>query len=378
MGLESIDLTKRTKCNTIMRAGLTELLEKDNLGEELRVLYVALTRAKEKLILTGTLAKAQEKIEKLQSRLELLEHPLTYTKRRNAVTYLDWLLPVFFKQPQKYPVHVVTVQQLENEELSVAMTQALQKESMHAVLAQKDAEMEEQVARRLEYEYPYQADLTLRTKKSVSELKHRAMEQSGEDEMEFLAEEVVVPYIPQFIQSSQEVNLGAMRGTAMHRVMECFDFTKELSRAELHRQIAAMQEQGRLKEEQTKLLVRHQLEQFLSQDVAKRMHEAALSGRYYSEQPFVMGVPAKEIEDTTSEELILVQGIIDVFWEEEDGLVLLDYKTDSVADMHQLKLRYQEQLRLYAKAIAAAFQKPVKEAYIYSFRFGEAMELLEQ
>lgn len=103
--------------------------------------------------------------------------------------------------------------------------------------------------------------------------------------------------------------------------------------------------------------------------------QAHKDGRMYREQPFVMGLPARETDPAIhSEQLVLVQGIIDLYFEEPDGLVLLDYKTDSVKEAKQLLDRYQTQMDLYARALSAATGKPVKEKLIYSFKLEGIIE----
>ena len=191
-------------------------------------------------------------------------------------------------------------------------------------------------------------------------------------------------YIPDFARdgedtgASTDVNRGALRGTAVHRVMECLDFealaqvdvsdtdaVKQYVRSELSRMTA----EGELTVEQADLVIPAMIEGFVLSPVASRMAQAALRGDLYREKPFVM-----LYED------VLVQGIIDVFWLEEDSIVLLDYKTDRVNEAQELVMRYQKQLELYADALSRVFSKEgkkidAKERLIYSFRLQEVVNL---
>ena len=191
-------------------------------------------------------------------------------------------------------------------------------------------------------------------------------------------------YIPDFARdgedtgASTDVNRGALRGTAVHRVMECLDFealaqvdvsdtdaVKQYVRSELSRMTA----EGELTVEQADLVIPAMIEGFVLSPVASRMAQAALRGDLYREKPFVM-----QYED------VLVQGIIDVFWLEEDSIVLLDYKTDRVNEAQELVMRYQKQLELYADALSRVFSKEgkkidAKERLIYSFRLQEVVNL---
>lgn len=190
-------------------------------------------------------------------------------------------------------------------------------------------------------------------------------------------EEVASPYIPSFMEEKVRENRGALRGTAMHRVMECYDFTQLPTEPDkilenLEKQLTELLGVGKVTDDMCALLRREALTGFLSSELAGRMREAAAADRLFREKPFVMG--RKETEDG---EMILIQGIIDVFWLEEDGIVLLDYKTDRVDSEEQLKHMYAEQLELYRDALERIFPKPikVKEKYLYSFRLNRVIQV---
>ena len=191
-------------------------------------------------------------------------------------------------------------------------------------------------------------------------------------------------YIPDFARdgedtgASTDVNRGALRGTAVHRVMECLDFEalaqvdvsdKEAVKQYVRNELSRMTAEGELTVEQADLVIPAMIEGFVLSPIASRMAQAALRGDLYREKPFVM-----QYED------VLVQGIIDVFWLEEDSIVLLDYKTDRVKEAQELVMRYQKQLELYADALSRVFSKEgkkidAKERLIYSFRLQEVVNL---
>ena len=134
---------------------------------------------------------------------------------------------------------------------------------------------------------------------------------------------------------------------------------------------------GKVTKEQEALLRDRQLKTFLHSDVAGRMMTAATQGNLYKERAFVMGDTPEHFldgsESSDSGEMILVQGLIDVFFKEEDGIVLLDYKTDRVDSAEELVLRYRRQMELYGDAIWRTQGMPVKEMYLYSFALGETI-----
>ena len=201
----------------------------------------------------------------------------------------------------------------------------------------------------------------------MSELKHRAIEAMAGEEPDFaeplFPEAEIVPYIPVFMSGEKEVNQGALRGSAMHRAVECLPIEILSKNPNLRH----------LSKEMGELLRREKLVKFYESDLAERMKQAALLGQLYKERPFVMGKPADEVEHDKSDTIILVQGIIDAFFEEEGEIVLLDYKTDVVDTREELAERYRMQLNLYEEALFKKLKKKVKEKLIYSFYFDEVI-----
>ena len=217
-------------------------------------------------------------------------------------------------------------------------------------------------------------------KYTVSELKKRAV-LPGDEQDEgafFVEEEDVIPLVPKFLQEEEELT-GASRGSAYHKFLELLDFGRKYEGQELQRAAEAFCREGLLEEEMADCIRIPDMLHFLSTNVGKRMYAAALAGKLYKEQPFVFGVDANEIyPGTDSGELVLIQGIIDVYFEEEDGLVVLDYKTDKIRNGQELVEKYQEQLHLYGKALEQMTQKRVKEKIIYSFTLEEEISLDRQ
>ena len=383
VGLACVEGKKHRKRTTLLREMIAARIAGDNIGEELRVLYVALTRAKEQLILTGT----QRDLEKTLLSYELQsEQEASYLDRREAGCYLDWIMPGAYRHPEHLSIETYSagdfslIEQLEEAERFTG------KEQLFEALESVDKTLYAQIDERLQSSYPYEEEVSLRTKISVSELKHRNMilEPGDKEALAWYAkEETSESYVPLFARDSNEAaadapHQGALRGTAMHRMMECLDYgalAEAFSQAEVERQLDALQKKGRIAEDAAALVNTKKIWNFLQSSLAKRIMQAHKEGRMYREQPFVMGLPARETDPAIrSEQLVLVQGIIDLYFEEPDGLVLLDYKTDSVKEAKQLLDRYQTQMDLYARALSAATGKPVKEKLIYSFKLEEIIE----
>lgn len=418
IGLDYMDGKKRIKSPTIAKKAIAKQIELENLGEELRVLYVALTRAKEKLILTGTLKDAAEKLEFYRQQANLskaADRPLSYLTREGASGYLDWILPAVLSYGDKYPVRIVEAAELVLDEVENQLEQNEDLTERIGEIKAADPQLVGQLKQRFSQRYPYQVDVLRKNKYSVSELKHRAMREKFEAEQEetipaFL-EEPVTPTIPLFIQREESVeqetpNRGALRGTAVHRVMECYDFASEKS---VHEQMEAMEKEEKITADMRALVKEQTVADFVSSETGKRMALAQRMGALYREKPFVMGFTEEELENygfgadsntdsceniyekTDSdqekeeqkrirheEDLTLIQGIIDVFWIEKDGIVLLDYKTDRVQQAKELIDRYETQLKLYADVLERVFgarKLKVKEILIYSFSLEKLITL---
>jgi len=385
IGLKYFDADRRTKTDTLIRQVFSIETKKENLGEELRILYVALTRAKEKLILTGMKPK-KELAERHASRYQKLDFSL----RMEAKCYWDWVIPALSAYGEKYPLQMIRLEErLESEGKRQRETVA-GKQELAEELRQVDEKIYETIRDKLSWRYPYEKTGILKQKVSVSEIKHRAMEEAREiledgAEQNLFPEEIPTPYLPKFVQA-QEENVGALKGTAVHRFLECLDFAElpdlsegvDFGKTWLEEKVRSFVRMGRMSPEEAELLNLHQMYRFLSAEIAGRMALAARQGKLTKEQPFVMGLPARRVwNEVDSDETVLVQGIIDVFWEEEDGIVLLDYKTDRVNRPEELILRYREQLLLYAEALNRRFRtKKVKEVLIYSFRLDEVIPVV--
>ncbi len=375
LGLDVVDVKRRIRAPGLTRQFLARKTTMENVGEELRVLYVALTRAKEKLVLTGVMKKAGEKLESLQA-ITGEDGFLTFLSRLGSNTFLQFLLLARSCGAECSPVAIIRQAELEKMEMEEAVGEGLTRVQLLAQLQEPEPEWEEKVAKRLTYEYPYGDEVAMKTKVTVSELKHRAMDRAMQEEAEpayqETAEEEVQQYVPAFMEGVQEVNIGARRGTAMHRILECYDFTKEPETLEA--QLRELEGQKRIEKELLDLVYLPSIKKFLRTGLGLRMQAAARQGKLYREKPFVMGKPAKEVlEGTDSEEMILVQGIVDAFFEEDGEIVLLDYKTDKVTSAEELAGRYRSQLKLYQEAVERALGKKVKERLLYSFRLGETV-----
>ena len=316
VGLEYVDDAAGVRKSTLYKKAVERAITVETLGEEMRVLYVALTRAKEKLVLTGVCKDAVKELALWRAQ----KRALSYTERLTASCFLEWVVRCASLYPDRYKITVCTPGKTAEQEASGEMNRQRRRLDLLRDMAGADADLTGWMEEQMTFAYPFEGELHYKAKYSVSEIKHRAMEaltdeSSGEQLFSAGEEETCVP---QFISGKkrEEASAGALLGTAVHRVLECLDFTREPLGDSLEDQIRQMEEDGRLLEDQVKRIPLEKVRKFLGTSIAGRMAVAAAAGCLFLEQPFVMGdLPEKIFGDgSASEEMLLVQGIIDVFF----------------------------------------------------------------
>lgn len=373
LGIDAIDLNRRTKSSTILKSVIQCENKLESLAEELRVLYVALTRAQEKLILVGTCADARENLDRFEA--SDVGEELSFTTLSRANCYFDWVLPAAVQISREIVgIQIKNVEDIVKDQMLRQQEDLLNKKVYLTELAKENAsgEFYDLLEEQFTYQYP-EKEKQVKLKYSVSELKQRAAiwEEREETCEHLIKEENAEEMIPAFMKEEQELT-GSAKGTAYHKVMELLDFSKEYDKVSLTEQMEIWEKEGYLSEEMKRSVKVSEILRFLNSDVGRRAKAAAIHGMLYKEQPFVLGIPAHEIyPEKASDEIVLVQGIIDVYFEEEGSYVILDYKTDRVRSMNTLLMRYKEQLKLYGKAVEQITGKAVKERIIYSFVLAE-------
>ena len=355
-----VDNRRRTKKKNFYNNAINDCNKLENIGECIRKLYVAMTRAEEKLVLVGCTQKTEAK-------------KLDAEGRRKINTMFDMVFsaiqsPVFslHELPQEELLtaiqHEMVRESLEHEELYNFDTSRCYDEHIREQLLWMDACGEQEKE-------------SLPVKVSVSDLKMQSMEEKDMGDFTILThgeEEQEMP-VPAFMQSDnrdKDEGKGTAYGTIWHQVMATIDFMKATSEEAIEREIDRLVETGRLRSEDAEVLNSKRLNTFFQSRLGQEMRQAASKGCLHREQPFVMGRKACEIfEDRREEDIVLVQGIIDGYYESGDGIVLMDYKTDSlkVGEEHHLLERYQTQMDLYRKALEEMTGKQVIRCVLYSF-----------
>ena len=399
IGADAVIPEKRVIASSLNKQIIRRQLLKESLGEELRVLYVAMTRAKEKLILTGTVGKLEKQLQALSRFLDEEEELLPLGTRMKAKNYWAFVLPslvrhramselmgeygiLMKKQPGIYDdisdfvIKKVTVRQMTEKAVILQAGNQMQEEYLKNWDVNKvyDKEIREEIEKRFSFVYPYKYLEEIPVKVSVSDLKKRSWHDESELEenisvsAEQQEEEQEAP-VPAFMAEKQEEYKGAARGTAYHRVMECLDYTEVDSEEQLQVQLQRLLESQKMTEQEAECIRIRDIKRFVDSELGQRMKKAATKKQLYREQPFVIQRSASLLDDSWKDETILVQGIIDAYFIEDGEIVLVDYKTDRVRKGQEQKLvdLYHVQLEDYAQALERMTGMKVKEKIIYSF-----------
>lgn len=394
IGVDYVDSGRRVRSSTLRKNVISMKLKLDSLSEEMRILYVAMTRAREKLILTASVPDVEKvKSEMMKNRVLFGTGPdekIPFSVLAGAGSYLDFILPCVEESDITFVTSGDMVITGVEETLRIGrLRQELR-------LTPADSTLLEKLTKKFAREYPYECLSGLFVKTTVSELKKAAMEPEGDSYTKVLYEEPeVVPYLPTFVKEKEGLS-GTDRGSAYHKVMELLDFKAfyrlwqvsgiedepknaefdALIRQELERQLDEMEKSEKLSGEWREAVALPKVIAFLKSDLAKRMMAAGVEDKLYREQPFVLGLSANRLNQVFPEsEMVLIQGIIDVFFEEEDHIVLADYKTDRVREPEELTEKYKVQLDYYEEALERLTGKRVSEKLIYSFALSSEITL---
>ena len=394
LGMDWMDLEKRVTYRTLSKMALANAVRMENMAEEIRVLYVALTRAKEKLILTGTTKDLEKSLWRWSQAAETREKTLPLFRLRRARSYFDWVMPAYLRHPSCETIPEGWSEQdgayfrFRKEASAWSLSVLTRNDVLKPVEAeqklaeeQKDyfagwespaelTEQKEKVFRILSWQYPHGKETKLPAKLSISEIKRKYQEEmSGEMQ--------TVPKVIRLPEKQEKKGLtGAQIGTAMHTVLEECDLRKEYDKDSLEALILELVKRDRLTEEEAKAIRRRELLQFFKSKLAQRLRAA---DKIETERTFSLLMQPKELffgkEYETVTDTILVNGIIDCYFIENDQVILLDYKSDRIYDEEELKAHYHIQLELYKLALEWALGLPVAETYLYSLAMGKEISL---
>ena len=375
IGPKYIDYERRIEYNTLAKIAIAEKIKTETISEEMRILYVALTRAKEKLIITG-LSKDIEKEQKKKK--DLLE---TYNEKninpsilKNYKSYLDWMELVYLNNINEMK-YIIDLKIYTKDEL----LQKWNKEENESIEETDEIKGLEEISENkklkeiLDWKYKNIEASTIQAKTSVSKIKeieNKNLEFIFEDKIEYNVQNMKKP---KFLQNSVNIT-NAQIGTLMHLCIQKLDEKQDYTYEKIENLIEKMIQNEIITKQEAEKININKLLSYTKSDLYKNLKKAK---EIHKEQPFYMNIPANEIYDVNIEEKILVQGVVDLYYIDENyNIILVDYKTDYVKkDEKELIEKYQKQLSIYKQAIEEALQKEVYKTYIYSIYLDKSIEL---
>lgn len=369
-GSEIVDPVRRLSWTSAAKQAIREKIKIETISEEMRILYVAMTRAKEKLIITGSTKDIGKSLTKWKRFTDHKEIKLPVYEMIKSTNYMDWIGAALirdncFDTPSSlWKIKIWNKSDIQNNTLLKNPEENdFEKVSTTSECYDKPLNFSEEISRRLNWSYKFSGITKIPAKISVTELKRRF---NDEEEINSLQSSFyTLIKKPLFMQ--EKIGLSnSEKGTVLHFVMQHIDYNKP----DIASQIKDMVEKDLLTEEEAKSVDVGRIREFLNSTLGKRMLSSQSINR---EIPFNLEIPCYEVyknmENACKHETILLQGIIDCYFEEADGLVLIDYKTDYIKSNIEETLlkRYKSQLNYYAKALEQLTGKKVKESYIYLF-----------
>ncbi|ORT99578.1 ATP-dependent nuclease, subunit A [Anaerovibrio sp. JC8] len=395
MGIRYVDPEYMTKYDTFARQAVRVKGKRELQAEELRVLYVAMTRAREKLIMVGRSKGMANRAAKWCQYIDATDRVLPVHTLLSVDSYADWVaravahhpdglplvdysgttknraaIPDAMGQESQWKVTVVNA----NDITGVNEIKDVDNELIQAVRAGKEMPVTaaaEALSAQLQLDYDYRGTREVPAKLTVSELKRRFAEEAVKENSMGDSQQLAAQhreYIftrPRFIQEAEgKAGLkGNEYGTLMHSVMQHLDLNDSLDSDDVKKQLAGMVANEIMTEEQAGYINVKAVESFFKTDIGRRLKNAS---ELWRELPFSRMLDAGEYYDNTEGEYIFSQGVIDVLFKENDGnYVLLDYKTDSNTEPEAVKKRYALQLQLYTSAAEAILGIKVGERYLY-------------
>lgn len=363
-GPKYINYERKIEYSTLAKEAIRIKSLNEILSEEMRLLYVATTRAKEKLIITGcdkNLKKSLAEKESMTSKAN--SEKLDIANIRKAKSYLDWLELVYVNNKDKIE-DILETKFLNKNEIKENETSD-ENEEVDSELENwinKDQELLSKVDKLLSWKYPYMMSTKIEGKASVTDIaKHKKKEV------------IDITEKPKFLNQSEELSKAEI-GTLMHLIMQKLDFKKDYDERDIKELIQELIASKIINENQAKYINVKKILNFARSDFYKELKEAK---EIQKERPFYIYISSKEIYDDEIDEKILVQGIIDLYYiNKDDQLILVDYKTDYVPNNNEQELidKYKGQLSIYKRALEQALNRKVEAAYIYSIYLDKKIE----
>ena len=349
-----VDVKRRVKAKSLFKEAVARKKHHEIIAEELRLLYVAMTRAKDKLIMSGV----------VKDENVIGDSIVTIDK---AGSYLDMYICAMSEGGVPgVELSYKKTGDLINEVVEESVTEEVNRNRLLAIIDGKldsdeitETDAKSIVKERLEFKYPYEDKGNV--KLSVSELKKRSESQIDDGDKDN-ADVTAHLY--------EGNNNAALHGTAVHRIFEIWDYNQDTEISDVEAFLSYVHEEMLIEDDLFETIKTSEIYDFVNSDIAKRMKKAFQSGELYREQPFVIS------DDPSDPESMLVQGIIDAYFIEDGKIVLVDYKTDRNTTAEKLKEKHGVQLKYYGMALSRMLHLELKESIIYSTFLKKSISIL--
>lgn len=389
-GPNYVDLEKRLKYSTLPKEAIKKKFKLETLSEEMRILYVAFTRAKEKLIVTGAVNDIEKTAKKWVKSASIEKERIVPSEVSSGKSYIDWIGMALCQHIDGEPIRekVDGDKNIVSDDLSTWDVKVWNKndfsveKNLEPVGENEDKELfitltegavDKEVERRLGFKYKFEALTTMKSNLSVSELKragYESLEADYDGEVLFKDKPVIKP---RFLQETKGLS-GAERGTAVHFIMQKIDYDRVSTINEIKGQIKEMYDSELITTEEYEAINPFKIKAFFDSNIGKRVLNAYNSGKMVRREfPFFLELDVSEVKEelkgTNFEETVRIQGIIDLFFEEDGKIILVDYKTDYIeADAEkEMKDKYSIQIKYYKNALERITKKEVSESILFLF-----------
>ncbi len=369
LGPKYINYEEGITYSTLAREAIKYISKTELISEEMRILYVALTRAKEKLIITGIEKDYKKSSDKKEEELDTYRDIDEANKiNKNIVqkylNYLDWIELVYLKLGKQLE-GILEIKIHKKEEILQNVYKEENKEiDIKDEINKIDKKKLEILKKKLEWEYEYKTINKIMTKSSVTKIKNMKLD---------LKEEFQTNYnTPEFLKEEKEIS-ASEKGTLVHLCLRNLNEKIEYTKEKIDKLLKDMQSRNIIKEKERQAIDIDKIYNFTKTNIWKQMQTAK---EVQKEKPFYINIEAKEIYDEDIEEKVLVQGIIDLYYRtEDDELILVDYKTDKISIETEFIEKYKMQLEIYKRALEEALNRKVDKIYIYSVYLNKEIEI---
>ncbi|MGN1299010.1 MAG: helicase-exonuclease AddAB subunit AddA, partial [Candidatus Scatovivens sp.] len=364
LGPEFIDNKRKIQYSTAPKLAMQLKIKEESIAEEMRILYVALTRAKDKLIITGTVNNYEKELQRKREDLNIYNNDLKINKLllKKYISYFDWIHLVYLKNDK-----------LKKEvELKVYNKGSIKPEdtdnNIKTIIRRLDVDVDtEKLEKIINWKYKFMKSTLIPIKTSVSNLKDNNfnVELFNNEEID------INKLIPEFVEN--EKTSATRVGTIIHNVLQSIDFKKEYNINLLTNLINNLVMTNQIRKEEVKFIDKNKILKFLNSNLGRQIKNA---NKVYKEVPFCTKINAKKYFDASDDEYILVQGIIDLYFiDNNENIIIVDYKTDFEFNEENLKNKYKNQLELYAIALEKNFNKKIYKKYLYSLFLNKEIEI---